>query len=167
MRYNDSKFGSSSVPYCYLGNENLGEQSSKEMPRKLPRRLGSLPRHPPQASPPSYCSNPLQFLFMQHSAYRQTTKTNSNSVSHTLHFPSMRHIVLFSTLTACSPNIFSIAESSTKCPALISPFPYDANFPSTPSNSPTESYPVLSHSPRGQLLSARLNKTHFEAKKRI
>lgn len=139
----------------------------KRCQKKLPRPLGSLPHHSPQASPSCYCSSPLQSLPTLHLAYRQTTQTNSRSVLQTTHFPSLKHPVFCSTLTSCSPNTFSRAKSSMKCTALLSPFSWNAKYPSTPSNSPTESYPILSYKQGRQLLSARLNNIHFEAKQQI
>lgn len=142
-------------------------QYAEEMPRKLPRRLGSLPRHPPPVRPPSYCSSSLHFVPTQPSAYRQDTQFNSKSVFQTTHLPSMKQTVICSTLVACSPTFSSTAKSPTKCPALVFHTSSNAKSPYTPPNSPTESFRILSCPPRGQLLSARPNKTHFNPKKRI
>lgn len=140
------------------------------MPRKLPRRLGSLPRHPPlvpPAAPLSYCSSSRHVMPTQPSACRQATESNFNSASQTIHLPSMKHTATYSNLMAYSPTFFSIARSSTKCPALVSHTSCNVKSPFTPPNSPTESFPSLSYSPRGQLLPAGLNKIHFDPRKGI
>lgn len=142
-------------------------QNAGAMPRKLPRRLGSLPRHPAPVRLPPYCSSSLHFVPTQPSAYRQAIQINSKSVFQTTHFPSVKQTVICSTLVASSPTFSSIAKRPTKFPALVFHTYSNVKSPSTPPNSPTESFRILSCPTRGQLLSARPNKTHFNLKKRI
>lgn len=160
-----SKYDPSWVTHWYWWRDNYRDQSSEEMPRKHPRRLGSLPRHPPPVLPSSYCSSCLHFMPTQPSAYRQVAQTNSNSVFQITQFPSMKHTAIYSTLMACSPTISSVGKSLTKCPALTSHTSLNVKFPSTPPNTPTESFPILSYPSRGHAMSARLNKTYFDARK--